>query len=349
MRQKPGRVFVVVKQRNFFITLIKILAILAVFFMCFYLFKDTNRNNEFSLYETTAINYNKYYKNKVLSSTGQTKGVDSSKVVDNVIFNPEGNKVFLFDFKPNKSGSEFELLQRNIDFVILNAKKGEEAVIRLYSPGGSVTAYGLGSSLIERLRTHGIKTTVIVDEVAASGGYMMAVVADKIVAAPFSFVGSIGVVSETPIYQDLLNKFGVEYKVYTAGKDKRNVVSTIKPSSEDEAKLKESLNKIHQQFKDHVAFYRPNIDVEKTTTGAVFSGKEALDLKLVDEISTSSEYLLDLYRKNYSIIYVQTEKEDTSELTGSSSLNSFLDNFMSQLIDKFKSEIYNSDYKNIKT
>lgn len=294
--------------------------------------------NNYVKYETSFEIYNKYFNEMKINKK-------SPKELSEAVYS---KTMYLIDFVGSVTGEEVEKLKRDIDFIIINSKQGDEVAVKLYSPGGAVTSYGLASSELKRLKDAGLTVTILVDEVAASGGYMMAVVSDKIVAAPFAYVGSIGVVAQLPIYEDLLKNFGVEYKVYTAGDNKRNVVSQIKPSTEDEEKLKIQISKIHSQFKSHVKKYRNSIDIEKVANGDVFSGEEALELKLVDEISTSSNYLLDKHNKNTRIVYVFTEETEAKKIGG---INAFADRFINTLSDKIvnevKSQFYNK-YENIK-
>lgn len=290
-------------------------------------------------YSTSYENYNKYFEDMRQISVPVT---DKNKVMT------YSKTVFLLDFNGSASGKEVDKLKRDIDFILLNSNPGDEVALRLKSPGGSVNTYGLAASELSRFKPAGLTLTVLVDQVAASGGYMMAVIGDKIISAPFAFVGSVGVVAQLPIYEDFLKTVGVEYKVYTAGDHKRSVVSQIKPTIEDEDKLKEDLQKIHAQFKNHVKKYRPNLDIDKIANGQVFSGQEALELKLVDELSTSSDYLLKQYKKNAKILYVYTEEnEDTSSSSPlKASVDTIVDSISTKLAEQIKGQIYNR-YENI--
>lgn len=296
---------------------------------------NTSKSTDTITYETKFESYNDYF-NSMKQATQK-----------NVVTNYAKN-MYLLDFIGSPSGDEVEKLKRDVDFILINSKPGDEVALRLTSPGGSVITYGLASSELSRLKNAGLVVTVLVDTVAASGGYMMAVVSDKIIAAPFAFVGSVGVVAQLPIYEDLLRNFGVEYKVYTAGDHKRSVVSQLKPSPEDELKMKEDLEKVHAQFKGHVKKNRPNIDIDKIATGQVFSGQEALDLKLIDELSTSSDYLLKQHNKNTRIIYVHTDEiKDGANVGGlKAELNSLVEHFAASVINEAKKQVYNP-YQNI--
>lgn len=290
-------------------------------------------------YSTNYENYNKYFEDMKQFSvpvTDKTKAVTYSKTV------------FLLDFNGSSSGNEVDKLKRDIDFILLNSNPGDEVALRLKSPGGSVNTYGLAASELSRFKPAGLTLTVLVDQVAASGGYMMAVIGDKIISAPFAFVGSVGVVAQLPIYEDFLKTVGVEYKVYTAGDHKRSVVSQIKPTIEDEDKLREDLQKIHVQFKNHVKKYRPNLDIDRIANGQVFSGQEALELKLVDELSTSSDYLLKQYKKNAKILYVYTEENEdkSSSSTLKTSVDTIVDSISTKIVEQIKGQVYDR-YENI--
>jgi serine protease SohB len=299
---------------------------------------NKDSGNNYVKYETGYEIYNKYFNEMKINKK-------TPKELSEAVYS---KTMYLIDFVGSVTGEEVEKLKRDVDFIIINSKQGDEVAVKLYSPGGAVTSYGLAASELKRLKDAGLSVTILVDEVAASGGYMMAVVSDKIVAAPFAYVGSIGVVAQLPIYEDLLKNLGVEYKVYTAGDNKRNVVSQIKPSIEDEEKLKIQISKIHSQFKSHVKKYRNSVDIEKVANGDVFSGEEALELKLVDEISTSSNYLLDKHNKNTRIVYVFTEETEPKNIGGINALTSqFIDTLSDKIVNEVKSQFYNK-YENIK-
>ena len=290
-------------------------------------------------YSTSYENYNKYFEDMKQVSvpvTDKTKTMTYAKTV------------FLLDFNGSSSGSEVDKLKRDIDFILLNSNPGDEVALRLRSPGGSVNTYGLAASELSRFKPAGLTLTVLVDQVAASGGYMMAVIGDKIISAPFAFVGSVGVVAQLPIYENIIKTVGVEYKVYTAGDHKRSVVSQIKPTIEDEDKLREDLQKIHVQFKNHVKKYRPNLDIDRIANGQVFSGQEALELKLVDELSTSSDYLLKQYKKNAKILYVYTDEneEKSSSSTLKTSVDTIVDSISTKIVEQIKGQVYDR-YENI--
>jgi serine protease SohB len=175
----------------------------------------------------------------------------------------------------------------------------------LENHGGVVHEHGLAASQLARIRDRDIPLTVCVDKVAASGGYLMACVATKIYAAPFAILGSIGVLAQIPNFNRMLDSHGVEFEQVTAGKYKRTVTMFGENTDEDRAKLKEELEDVHSLFKEAVAKYRPDLDLEKVATGEHWYGTRALDLGLADEIRTSDELLADLAgeRDLYSVSF----------------------------------------------
>ena len=201
-------------------------------------------------------------------------------------------RVFVLDFMGDVSASNVEKLRNEVTAVLLRAGDDDEVVIKVESPGGLVHAYGLAASQLVRVRQAGIRLTVAVDRLAASGGYMMAVVADQIIAAPFALVGSIGVVAEVPNVHRLLKKYDVDYDVITAGKSKRTMTLFGENTEENRAKFVEELEDAHALFREFVAKYRQELDVEAVSTGEAWYGERAQKKNLVDVLSTSDEYVV---------------------------------------------------------
>ena len=199
--------------------------------------------------------------------------------------------LFVLDFRGSTKGHEFKDLRLKIDAILEVADEHDEVIVNLCSPGGLVNSYGLCASQLERLRSRNIFLTVTVDEVAASGGYLMACVANKIVAAPFAYVGSIGVIAGIPNFRRVLNKYDVDYEQITAGKFKRTLSVFGENTEEGRQKFKEELEAVHERFKEQVLRYRPQLDVAKVTTGEHWLALDAKELGLVDEIATSDEYI----------------------------------------------------------
>ena len=215
------------------------------------------------------------------------------------------SRVFVLNFDGNISASAVTDLREEITAVLTQASSNDEVVIKLESAGGMVHSYGLASSQLDRLRKQDISLTVCVDKVAASGGYMMACVADKILAAPFAIVGSIGVVAQMPNFNKLLKKHDVDYEILTAGEHKRTLTLFGENTDKGRKKFIEDLEDTHTLFKDYVAHRRPQVELNKIATGEVWYGSRALDLALVDELKTSDEYLMqrvseaDVYEISY--------------------------------------------------
>ncbi|CAA0089115.1 putative protease SohB [Zhongshania aliphaticivorans] len=201
-------------------------------------------------------------------------------------------RLYVLDFDGDMSASEVELLRHEISAVLTVAKPEDEILLRLESPGGMVHSYGLASSQLQRIRNHGIPLTIAIDRVAASGGYMMACIGNKILAAPFAVIGSIGVVAQLPNFNRLLKKHDVDVELHTAGAHKRTLTMIGENTDEGRQKFKEELEETHILFKEYVSENRPQLDIEHIATGEVWYGKRALDQKLIDELSTSDDYLL---------------------------------------------------------
>ena len=200
--------------------------------------------------------------------------------------------LYVLHFKGDISASETAALREEISAIVQVAKPNDEVLLCLESPGGVVHGYGLAASQLMRLKQHNIKLTVAVDKVAASGGYMMACVADKIVSAPFAIIGSIGVVAQIPNIHRLLKKHDVDVDVMTAGEYKRTVTMLGENTAKGKQKFQQELEETHQLFKQFVSQNRPHLDVEQVATGEHWFGQQALHLNLVDEIMTSDDLLL---------------------------------------------------------
>lgn len=219
-------------------------------------------------------------------------------------------KVFVLDFDGDIKASAVAHLREEISTLISMAKKHDEVVVRLESPGGMVHGYGLAAAQLARLKEAGLKLTVCVDKVAASGGYMMACVADQIVSAPFAVVGSIGVVAQMPNFHKLLEKHDVDFNVFTAGEYKRTVTVFGENDAKGVEKFKAELEQTHVLFKQFVETYRPKLDLAKVATGEHWFGQDALNLKLVDKLQTSDSYLLALMQ-DYDVYALHSRKKPT--------------------------------------
>mmetsp|Transcript_21466 Transcript_21466/g.31135 ORF Transcript_21466/g.31135 Transcript_21466/m.31135 type:complete len:636 (-) Transcript_21466:136-2043(-) len=218
--------------------------------------------------------------------------------------------VYVLHFKGDISASQVSKLRREITGVLETAdrERGDEVVVVLDSGGGTVGGYGLGASQLERIKAAGLHLTVCVDEVAASGGYMMASVADKIIASPFATLGSIGVISVMPNFYERLRREGIEVQDVTAGKYKRTLTPYRKSNGSDRRKLQQELEQVHSIFKRFVTRHRPNLNIKEIATGETWLGFDALQKGLCDELKTSDDVLLqlakegaDVYKVSYSV------------------------------------------------
>ena len=225
-------------------------------------------------------------------------------------------RLFVLDFDGDIKASAVKHLREEISAIISTANKGDEVVLRLESGGGMVHGYGLAAAQLVRLKEAGLTLTVCVDKIAASGGYMMACVADKILAAPFAVVGSIGVVSQMPNFNKWLKKHDIDYEMFTAGEYKRTVTMFGENDDEDRAKYKEELEQTHELFKHFVTTYRPQLDLSKVANGDHWYGEDALKLNLVDELSTSDAYLLKQMEDYQAYALMSRQKPTFAEKLG---------------------------------
>ncbi len=217
----------------------------------------------------------------------------------------ERSRVFVLDFKGDIRASATASLREEVSAILGVATAEDKVLLRLENAGGTVHEHGLAASQLLRLKDHGIPLIVVIDKVAASGGYLMACAADRILAAPFAIVGSIGVIAQLPNFNRLLEEKGVDFEQVTAGRYKRTLTVFGKNTEEGREKLKEEIEDVHDLFKSQIAEHRPQIDLDKVATGEHWYGLRAVNLNLVDEIRTSDDFLseaagdFDLY----SVVY----------------------------------------------
>ena len=221
-----------------------------------------------------------------------------------------GKKVFVLDFLGNMKADAVANLREEISAIISAGKQGDEVVVRLESGGGQVNAYGLAAAQLVRLKDAGFDLTICVDKIAASGGYMMACTANKILASEFAVIGSVGVVSQLPNFHEFLKQHNIGFEMFTAGEYKRTVTMFGENSDKDRAKYQEDINRIHQLFKDFIQKHRQDIDIDKIATGEFWFGVDAKTLNLVDDIMTSDAYLLQQMDK-HDVFLLQSYTEPT--------------------------------------
>ena len=202
-------------------------------------------------------------------------------------------RVFVTEFDGDVKASDAEQLRTIVTAILTVANPNDEVVVKLESSGGMVHSYGLASSQLTRITDKNIPLTICVDMVAASGGYMMACVANKILAAPFAIIGSIGVIAQLPNFHKLLKKAEIDYEMHTAGEYKRTLTMFGENTDKGREKFQEELEDTHVLFKEFVGEHREVLDVADVATGEIWFGKRALEKKLIDEIKTSDEYLLE--------------------------------------------------------
>jgi serine protease SohB len=231
-------------------------------------------------------------------------------------------RMFVLDFKGDLRASAGASLREEVTAVLRVAKPGERVLLRLENSGGTVHEHGFAASQLVRLKQHGLQLVVAVDKVAASGGYLMACVADRLIAAPFAIVGSIGVLAQLPNFHRLLEEKGVDYEQITAGRYKRTLTVFGKNTEEGRAKLQQEVEDIHELFKNQIREHRPQVDVEHVATGEHWYGIRALELKLVDELKTSDDVLLEAAKEHdvYHIAYKRRRGWQERMLGGAESL-----------------------------
>lgn len=202
-------------------------------------------------------------------------------------------RLFVINFRGDVRASAVASLREEVSAILTLAEKGDEVLLRLENAGGLVHDHGLAASQLARFRERGISLTVAVDKIAASGGYLMACVANKILAAPFAVLGSIGVLAQIPNFNRLLSDKGVDFEQFKGGEFKRTVTIFGKISDADREKFSQEIDDTHALFKEFVASQRPGLDIDQVATGEHWYGKRALDLKLCDELKTSDDFLLE--------------------------------------------------------
>ncbi len=236
-------------------------------------------------------------------------------------------RIYVLNFHGDIRASAVTSLREEITAILMVARKEDEVFVRLESGGGVVHGYGLAASQLMRIRDKNIPLTVSVDKVAASGGYMMACVANRIIAAPFAIIGSIGVIAQVPNFHKVLKKHDIEFEQFTAGEFKRTVTMFGDNTREAKAKFKEEIEDIHVLFKDFIVQHRPGIDIVKVSTGESWPGTRAMERNLVDELKTSDDYLLE-----------HSKQADIFEIsyTSKKSLVAKLGFQIQQLVDKWQ-------------
>ncbi len=216
-------------------------------------------------------------------------------------------RLFVVNFCGDLKASTVNSLREEITAILVSYKSGDEVLLCVESPGGVVHGYGLAAAQIARLKEAKINLTIAIDKVAASGGYLMACIADHLISAPLAIVGSIGVIAQLPNFNRWLNKNEIDFEQIQAGQYKRTLTMFGKNTPEARQKMQEEVNEVHELFKAHIAAYRPKVDITEVATGEYWFGTRAKELNLVDEIKTSDDFLFvakdifDIYLIKYEI------------------------------------------------
>ncbi len=299
--------------------------------------KVTNLNDQFKELNNSvrhALFDKKELKQLQKKESKQAKQDKKSKVQDK----PKP-KMFVLNFNGDIRASEVETLREEITAMLSVANPEDEVLLRLDNSGGMVHEHGLAASQLRRIKDARLNFTVSIDRVAASGGYMMACVADKIVAAPFAIIGSIGVVAQLPNFNRLLDKAGIDFEQHTAGEFKRTVTMFGKNSDKEREKLKTELQETHDLFQGFVSENRPKLELEKVSTGEHWYGKQALELGLVDELKTSDEYLIRAFEL-YQVFEIKMEVKQSLQDKFLGGLFSSIEKVRNKLSDAQQSSVY---------
>lgn len=202
-------------------------------------------------------------------------------------------RLYILAFDGDIKASATDNLREEISAVLPQVREGDEMLVKVESPGGLVHGYGLAASQLQRITSAKVPLTIAVDKVAASGGYMMACVADRIVAAPFAVLGSIGVLAQLPNFHRLLQKSNIDFELLTAGEYKRTLTMFGENTDKGREKFVEELEETHDLFKSFVSSNRPALDIAKVATGEVWYGQKAIEEGLIDDIQTSDAFVQD--------------------------------------------------------
>ena len=231
-------------------------------------------------------------------------------------------RLFVLDFKGDLRASAAASLREEVSAVLNVAADQDHVLLRLENPGGTVHEHGFAASQLMRIKRRGLRLLIAVDKVAASGGYLMACVADHIMAAPFAIIGSVGVIAQLPNFHRLLEEHGIDFEQLTAGRYKRTLTLFGKNTDEGREKLRQEIDDVHELFKAQIREHRPQVDVEQIASGEHWYGLRALDLKLVDELRTSDDFLLEAAKERdlYQITFKRKRSLPERLLAGAETL-----------------------------
>lgn len=270
-----------------------VLVVLAVFFMLLAKSKQKvtghltikNLNQQFA-------EDNEMIMQEILPKKEFKKFLKEQKSADKKRHEADMKNIYVLTFHGDLHATAVGALSEEITAVLNAAKPKDEVFVRLESGGGVVHGYGLGAAQLMRIRNRNIPLIIAIDKLAASGGYLMACTASKILAAPFAIIGSIGVIIQLPNFNKVLKDKDIDFEMHTAGKYKRTITMFGENTDEGREKLQEEIDVIHGQFKSLIKQHRPQVDLEKAANGEHWLAQEAMNMQLVDELKTSDEYLL---------------------------------------------------------
>ena len=276
---------------------------------------------------------------KKTKAENKKKKVTAKKTEDKNQDDSETKRYFVLNFEGNIAADAVESLREEITAILSMATKNDEVILRLESPGGMVHAYGLASSQLLRIKNKNIPLTICVDKVAASGGYMMACLADRLVAAPFAIIGSIGVLVQLPNFHRVLKKYDVDYEIISAGEYKRTLTHFGEITNKGKDKVKDDVENIHQIFKDWVKTYRPSVEIDTIATGETWVGSQAKDKYMVDDIKTSDECVIEAC-ENSEVYEIKFEIKKSLQVKLASLLEESTHRLISRWFGKSNHDIY---------
>ena len=211
-----------------------------------------------------------------------------------------------------KQGIDFDS-QHEIIKKAFSIKKALAVAISINSPGGSpVQSHLIHDFIRSQAKKNKKKVIIFAEDVAASGGYLIACAGDEIYANKSSIVGSIGVIYSSFGFKDLINKIGVQRRVYTAGKNKSTLDPFLEEKPEDIERLKSIQLDLHKDFIDVVETSRSN-KLKKDNgvelfSGEFWSGRKAKDLGLVDGIGNADQILKEKFGEDVTIKKFEKKK-----------------------------------------
>ena len=251
------------------------------------------------------------------------------------VMKSETGRLFVINFKGDMEAKAASNLREEVTAVLGVANEKDEVLVNIESGGGVVHGYGFAASQLDRIRSKGIPLTTAVDKVAASGGYMMACVGEKIISAPFAIIGSIGVIAQIPNFHRLLDKNDIDFEMHTAGEFKRTLTMFGENTDEGRKKFVEDIEDVHVLFKNFVSEHRKELDIEKVATGEVWFGSKAKEVGLVDEVMTSDEYVIEK-AKTHEVFEIVFEPKKSLQQRLSKSVESSIEQVIYKTIEGFR-------------